>query len=104
MEDSTRAVLSAALDELPAPHHPDPRAGGEAPTLTSDLHGKKHLQLAAVFLKRTLIDLRATWLLLLNGYTPSTGSVAAALLEHALAAERLALTCDHRGGHGELTP
>src|ERR1700688_3396925 len=51
---------------------------------------KKSLRIAALFLKRALNDLRATWLLIERGYTSQAASVAASLWEHALTARSVA--------------
>jgi len=58
--------------------------GVEVPTLPSKRAQTKDIGVAALFLKRTLNDLRATWNLLLQGYTSQAGSVAAAAFENAL--------------------
>jgi len=55
-----------------------------APTLPSDQSWNSTLSTAALFLKRTLTDLRAVWVLLMKGYTSQAGSVAASLYENAL--------------------
>lgn len=65
-------------------------AGVQVATLPASNHGAPHLSLSALFLKRTLTDLRSVWLLLIRGYTSQAASVAAALFEHGLAATVLA--------------
>jgi len=45
------------------------------------------LRVAALYLKRVLMDLRATWLLCIRGYTSQAAAVAASLFENALASE-----------------
>jgi len=59
--------------------------GVEVPTLPCKREATKDIGVAALFLKRTLNDLRAIWNLLLLGYTSQAGSVAAAAFENALA-------------------
>lgn len=59
--------------------------GVEVPTLPCKREATKDIGVAALFLKRTLNDLRAIWNLLLLGYTSQAGSVAAATFENALA-------------------
>lgn len=59
--------------------------GVEVPTLPCKHETTKDIGVAALFLKRSLNDLRATWNLLLLGYTSQAGSVAAAAFENALA-------------------
>lgn len=58
--------------------------GVEAPTLRGKRDQTKDIAVAALFLKRSLNDLRAVWNLLLLGYTSQAGSVAAAAFENAL--------------------
>jgi hypothetical protein len=59
--------------------------GVEVPTLPRKQMGRDtNITIAALFLKRSLNDLRATWILLLSGYTSQAGSVAAAGFENAM--------------------
>lgn len=58
--------------------------GVEAPTLSCKREKGPDICVTALFLKRLLNDLRATWNLLLLGYTSQAGSVAAAAFENAL--------------------
>jgi hypothetical protein len=64
--------------------------GVEVPTLSCKREKTKDIAIAALFLKRLLNDLRATWKLLLLGYTSQAGSVAAATFENALITSCLA--------------
>lgn len=64
--------------------------GMEVPTLSCKREKTKDIAIAALFLKRLLNDLRATWNLLLLGYTSQAGSVAAAAFENALITNCLA--------------
>lgn len=89
VEQNARQVLEQELAEFASPVKDVYEAGVQAPTLPSDRHGELHLRVAALFLKRTLVDFRAAWLLLTTGYTSACASVAASLLEHALATEIL---------------
>lgn len=65
-------------------------AGVQAPTLTNDREIAVDMRLAALFLKRSLNDLRAVWVVTCMGYTSEAAAIAAALFEHALAVEALA--------------
>jgi len=57
--------------------------GVEVPTLNCKREKGPDICVAGLFLKRLLNDLRATWNLLLLGYTSQAGSVAAAAFENA---------------------
>lgn len=59
-------------------------AGALAPMVPSDKSGDLRLITAAPFLKCTLDDLRAMWLLVEIGYTTQAAAVAAVLFENAL--------------------
>jgi len=58
--------------------------GVEVPTLSCKREKGMDIRVSGLFLKRLLNDLRATWDLLLLGYTSQAGSVAAAAFENAL--------------------
>jgi hypothetical protein len=58
--------------------------GMEVPTLPHARKNTKDIRIAALFLKRCLNDLRATWILLTAGYTSQAGAVAAAAFENTL--------------------
>ncbi|MCB9009213.1 MAG: hypothetical protein H6656_17955 [Ardenticatenaceae bacterium] len=58
--------------------------GVQAPSIPSNRHYEADMQLAGLFLKRTLNDLRTVWMLTSAGYTSQAASVAASLFEHAL--------------------
>lgn len=58
--------------------------GVEVPTLPCRAQTTKATRVAALFMKRLLNDLRATWNILLLGYTSQAGAVAAAAFENAL--------------------
>ena len=58
--------------------------GVEVPTLSCKREKGLDTGVTGLFLKRVLNDLRATWNLLLLGYTSQAGSVAAAAFENAL--------------------
>ena len=58
--------------------------GVEVPTLSCKREKGLDIGVTGLFLKRILNDLRATWNLLLLGYTSQAGSVAAAAFENAL--------------------
>ena len=69
-------------------------AGLQAPTLNSSRSNEPDLRCAALFLKRSLNDLRAVWLLINSGYTSQAASVAASLFENSLAAAVIAGNLD----------
>ena len=85
MELSALKVISEQLAPFADPIRQCYEAGVLAPTLPARRLGEPDVTLAAPFLKRSLNDLRATWLLLLRGYTSSAAAVAASLFEHSLA-------------------
>ncbi len=58
--------------------------GVEVPTLSYKREKELDIIVTGLFLKRILNDFRATWNLLLLGYTSQAGSVAAAAFENAL--------------------
>jgi hypothetical protein len=58
--------------------------GIQATSLPSERHSEPDMQLAALFLKRSLNDLRTVWLLVSTGYTSQAATVATSLFEHAL--------------------
>jgi hypothetical protein len=65
-------------------------AGMLAPMVPSKNSGMPSLVAAGPFLKRSLNDLRAVWLLIERGYSTQAASVAASLYENALTAAVLA--------------
>jgi hypothetical protein len=67
-------------------------AGVQSQCLPGERRSAPDLRVAALYLKRVLMDLRATWLLCLRGYTAQAASVAASLYENALATEVIAGT------------
>lgn len=90
MEVAAVAKLSVDLGPFKIALEKCYEAGGQAPTLPGKRHGGNDLLLAALFLKRSLNDLRSIWTQTLMGYTSQAASVAAALFEHALAVEAMA--------------
>lgn len=64
-------------------------AGVQAPTLSASRNNKEIICASALFLKRTLNDLRGTWLLANIGYTSQAASVAASLYENAMVVSTL---------------
>lgn len=66
-------------------------AGVQAPTLSTSQSNGEIIHVSALFLKRTLNDLRGTWLLTNIGYTSQAASVAASLYESAMIVSRLSL-------------
>lgn len=65
-------------------------AGVEVATIIGKRNQEEDMRLAAMFLKRTLTDLRSVWLLVCFGYTSQAAAVCAALFEHALSVNCLA--------------
>lgn len=84
LEAATSPKLAAMLKPFSRPIANCYECGVEVPTLPSKRTNTKDTRVAAMFLKRTLNDLRAIWDLLLLGYTSQAGSVAAAAFENAL--------------------
>lgn len=70
-------------------------AGLQSAVLYAKRHNQLDMQRAAIFLKRTLTDLRGVWLLLSLGYTSQAASIAAALFENSLAVHVLAGSIDN---------
>ena len=90
MEAAAFATLSRALAPFDGPVRHCYEAGVQAPTLAGTRQLDRDMILAAPFLKRSLNDLRAVWLLTHLGYTSQAASVAAAIFEHSLAVNALA--------------
>jgi len=90
MEAVGNRVIGAALVHFQRPLRQCYEAGVQAPTLRSLRHTAPDMNAAALFLRRTLNDLRSTWLLVQAGYTSQAASVCAALVEHALSVTALA--------------
>ena len=65
-------------------------AGVQCPTIPGGRSAEADMRVAALFLKRTLTDFRAGWLLVISGYTSQGATVAASLWEHAVAAQVIA--------------
>lgn len=65
-------------------------AGVQSQFLPCRRRSSADLRVAALYLKRVLMDLRATWLLCIRGYTSQAASLAASLYENALAVEVIA--------------
>jgi len=90
METSAAAHLMGKLAAFEQPYRDCYEAGVQAPTLVGKRHQESDMRVAALFLKRTLNDLRSVWVLSCFGYTSQAGSVAASLYENALAAACIA--------------
>lgn len=84
MEFSANLTISEMLAPYNKPIENCYECGVEVPTLPCKRSKEIDLLLSALFLKRSLTDLRAIWLLLLQGYTSQAGSIAAATFENAL--------------------
>jgi len=90
MENVSVAKLHIDLSPFRKPIENCYEAGVQVPTIPAKRHNEDDIRFAALFLKRTLNDLRAVWLLSLMGYTSQAASVAASLFEHSLTVNALA--------------
>jgi len=90
----TEAVASFTLSEILQPFENAFKncyeAGVQAPTFECTRSNAEDMKVAASFLKKSLTDFRAVWLLISAGYTSQAASVAAALYEHSLVIVALA--------------
>lgn len=82
-------------------------AGMLAPMITNEKQLSMRLVTAAPFLKCSLDDLRAIWILVERGYTAQAAAVAAALFENAMVAAAIAGSDDlalvaRKSKHGEI--
>jgi len=84
LELSSAPKIAKALKPFSRPVTDCYECGVEVPTLSGKHKNTADLRVAGLFLKRVLNDLRATWDLLLLGYTSQAGSVAAAAFENTL--------------------
>jgi hypothetical protein len=96
MEISVGNELRKQLSAFEKPITDCYEAGVEAATIVGKRNHEDDMRIAAMFLKRTLTDLRSVWILLCSGYTSQAAAVCAALFEHALSVNCLA-------GHAENT-
>lgn len=96
MEMSVANELRTQLSDFEKPITDCYEAGVEAATIVGKRNHEEDMRIAAMFLKRTLTDLRSVWILLCSGYTSQAAAVCAALFEHALSVNCLA-------GHAENT-
>jgi hypothetical protein len=90
MEMSVANKLRTQLSHFQKPITDCYEAGVEAATIVGKRNHEEDMRIAAMFLKRTLTDLRSVWILLCFGYTSQAASVCAALFEHALTVNCLA--------------
>jgi hypothetical protein len=79
MERGLSLTLEPFFDTVKKCHD----CGAEVCTLKGNRKRTNDLRVSALFLKRSLNDLRGVWKLLLLGYTSQAGSVAAAAFENA---------------------
>lgn len=84
LEVTSSVEIAKSLEAYVKPVTDCYECGVEVPTLPCKCQGTNDIAIAALFLKRLLNDLRATWNLVLLGYTSQAGSVAAAAFENAL--------------------
>jgi hypothetical protein len=84
MEASAASVISQQLSPFTSAVRDCYEAGVEVATLPAKGTTKAHMLVAALFLKKSLNDFRATWVLLHFGYTSQAAAVAGSLYENAL--------------------
>ena len=84
LETNAKQKLAQELTTFDAPLRMCYGCGLDAPRLPGGRHAEVDIQLAALFLKRALTDLRTVWLLASSGYTSQAATVTAALFEHAI--------------------
>jgi hypothetical protein len=107
LEDAAETTVTKQLHSFEAPFRDAYEAGVIIPALRNKGLAAIDVRPAALFFKRALNDLRAVWLLLTAGYTSQAASVAASLLESALATICLVQSNDniadfHADPHGEI--
>jgi hypothetical protein len=90
MEMLVANELRTQLSDFEKPITDCYEAGVEAATIVGKRNHEEDMRIAAMFLKRTLTDLRSVWILLCSGYTSQAAAVCAALFEHALSVNCLA--------------
>lgn len=90
----TEAMASFTLSEILQPFENTFKncyeACVQAASFECTTSNAEDMKIAASFLKRSLTDFRAVWLLISLGYTSQAASVAAALYEHSLVVVALA--------------
>jgi hypothetical protein len=84
MEAAAASVISQQLSPFTSTVRDCYETGVEVATLPAKGPTKSHMLVAALFLKRSLNDFRATWVLLHLGYTSQAAAVAGSLYENAL--------------------
>ncbi len=87
LEDQASSKLSPKLAPLAPAVAMSYELGMESALLPADRRGGIDLAVSGLYLKRALTDLRALWLLTVQGYTAQAATVATSLFENALAAE-----------------
>lgn len=90
VEHAVKDQVVAEFSEWQAVVQACEEAGMLAPMVPATNSGALSLIAAGPFLKRTLNDLRAVWLLIERGYSTQAASVAASLYENALTAAAIA--------------
>jgi len=99
METGARRIIGPRLERFEPIIRDCYEAGVVAPTLTAVGPRSEHLRCAALFLKRGLTDLRASWLLVSTGYSGAAAAVIASLWENALTVVAL---CDEPARIGDV--
>jgi hypothetical protein len=84
LEDKSARIIGKALEPYHIPVKDCYECGVEVAELKSRRIPTIDVVLAAMYLKRSLTDLRVIWKLLLLGYTSQAATVASATLEHVL--------------------
>lgn len=84
LEMSAREIIETRLELLHRAVRFAYMAGGTAPDVPGRRRSEPDVKYAALFLRRTLIDLRSVWLLARSGYTSQAVTVASTLFEHSL--------------------
>ena len=82
LEIRAKEKISLQLKAFEDPFRDTYEAGVILPVLRTKGNPKLDLRCAALFYKRVLNDLRATWVLLRTGYTSQSAAVAASLYEN----------------------
>lgn len=90
MELSAFKVLAEQLKPFEPPIRKVYAAGVQAPTIPGKREQELDIMFSALFLKKTLNDMRSAWLLLRVGYTSQAAAVVASLYENALTVSCLA--------------
>lgn len=89
MEEGARIALHPQLTAFEPAIRSCYEAGVQVAALPVRVAAREHIDVAALFLKKTLTDLRAAWLVLRTGYTSPAAALVASLWENALSAAHI---------------